>query len=403
MPRPIRFDRNECAGAFGDIGTDLPLIVGMILAVGLDSASVFIMFGLMQIVTGLLYRLPMPVQPLKAMAVLVITQKISGDILYGAGIAIGALMLLLTLTGALAALARLVPLCAVRGIQFGLGLSLASLALRDYVRAEGMAGYIIAALAFAVMLVLLGNRRVPGGLIVILGGVVLAIFFRVDLSALADGAALALPQPHLPRWEHIWTGLFVLALPQLPLSLSNSVIATNQTIADLFPERRVTVRGIGLTYSAMNLFVPFFSGIPVCHGCGGLAGHYAFGGRTGGSVIIYGSIYLLIGLALSQSLEQVLHVFPRPILGVVLLFEALTLMLFMRDQAGDRRALLIALLTALVAFTLPQGYVIGLVVGSTAWYLARRNVILRDGASSATADCATPSPPPASVRAGSDA
>ena len=28
----IRFDRNEVAGAFGDIGTDLPLIVAMILA-----------------------------------------------------------------------------------------------------------------------------------------------------------------------------------------------------------------------------------------------------------------------------------------------------------------------------------------------------------------------------------
>jgi MFS superfamily sulfate permease-like transporter len=377
MRSRTRFDRNEFSGAFGDIGTDLPLIVGMILAVGLDSASVFIMFGLLQVVTGLLYRLPMPVQPLKAMAVLVITEKISSDVLYGAGIAIGALMLLLTLTGVLGALTRLVPLCAVRGIQVGLGLSLASLALEDYVRAEGVEGYIIAALAFIIMLALLGNRRVPGGLILIALGALFALIFRVDLPQIADGFALTLPQPHAPQWEHIWTGLLVLALPQLPLSLSNSVIATRQTIADLFPERRITIRKIGLTYSTMNLAVPWLSGIPVCHGCGGLAGHYAFGGRTGGSVIIYGSLYLVIGLLLSHSLEQVLHVFPRPILGVVLLFEAVTLLLFLRDQAGDRRSLMVALITALIAFSLPHGYVIGLLVGSAMWYLAQSNVILR--------------------------
>jgi hypothetical protein len=48
----FRFDRNELAGAFGDIGTDLPLIVGMIVAAGLDAASVLIMFGLMQYATA---------------------------------------------------------------------------------------------------------------------------------------------------------------------------------------------------------------------------------------------------------------------------------------------------------------------------------------------------------------
>lgn len=375
---PIRFDRNEFSGAFGDIGTDLPLIVGMILAIGLDAASVFIIFGLLQLVTGVLYRLPMPVQPLKAMAVLVITEKIGGDVLYGAGLAIGAIMLLLTLTGGLAVFVRIVPLAAVRGIQFGLGLSLATLALRDYVQADGVEGFVLAGAGFALMLALLGNRRVPGGLVVILLGVIFALAFRVNLQELSQGVAFALPQAHLPQWEHVITGFFILALPQLPLSLSNSVVATKQTVADLFPARPISVRKIGLTYSIMNLSVPWLSGIPVCHGCGGLAGHYAFGGRTGGSVIIYGMLYLTIGLILSQSLEQVLAVFPRPILGVVLLFEAVVLLGFIRDQANDRRALTIALLTALIAFTLPQGYVIALIAGSIMWYLSQRGAILRE-------------------------
>ena len=90
--RAIRFDRNEFAGAFGDIGTDLPLIVGMVLAAKLDVSSVLVMFGAMQILTALFYRMPMPAQPLKAVAVVVIAQKagqkITSDILYGGGLAI---------------------------------------------------------------------------------------------------------------------------------------------------------------------------------------------------------------------------------------------------------------------------------------------------------------------------
>jgi len=95
----IRFDRNELAGAFGDIGTDLPLIIGMILASGLHSSSVLVMFGLMQLFSAFLYGMPMAVQPLKAVAVIVITQHIAPDVLYGGGLAIGIAMLLLTVTG----------------------------------------------------------------------------------------------------------------------------------------------------------------------------------------------------------------------------------------------------------------------------------------------------------------
>src|SRR5216684_3906795 len=129
----VRFDRNEFSGAFGDIGTDFPLIVGMILVCGLDASSVLVLYGALQIFTGLSYGMPMPVQPLKAMAVIVITQKLSADVLYGGGLAIGMVMLLLTVTGAMDWVANAVPRSVVRGIQFGLGLQLAALALKDYV------------------------------------------------------------------------------------------------------------------------------------------------------------------------------------------------------------------------------------------------------------------------------
>lgn len=359
----LRFDRNELAGSFGDIGTDLPLIIGILLATGASSASVFIVFGLMQILTGVVYGLPMPMQPLKAMAVLVITQKLSAGVLYGAGLAIGVIMLALSLSGALSWIAARIPRCVVRGIQFGLGLSLCSLALKTYLPADGMDGYALAAVGFVIVLLLRQSRRFPAALFVIALGVVYALLFKVDTSHVVAGIGLALPKVHVPEWNQILTGLVVLALPQLPLSLSNSVIATHQTVRDLFPERAVSVRRIGVTYGLVNVVNSFLGGIPTCHGCGGLAGHYAFGARTGGSVVIYGTLYVVIGLFFSGVSAEVVKVFPQPVLAVILVFEGLTLLLFIRDVAAVQRDLFIALLVALCAAFLPQGYLIGLLLG----------------------------------------
>jgi len=375
----IIFNRNEFAGSFGDIGTDLPLIVGMVLACHLDGAAALIMFGLMQIMTGLAYGIPMPVQPLKAMAVIMISQKLPGNLLYGAGLAIGLTMIFLTATGLLGWLARIIPKCVVRGIQLGLGIQLATLALKEYVKADGNYGYLIAALCFVLIIALRGSKRFPPSLFVILIGVVYALFFKMDLAKLGGAAGLALPQFHVPALSDILTGFLVLSLPQLPLSISNSVIATKQTVADLFPERAIGVRKIGITYSLMNLINPFFGGIPTCHGAGGLAGHYTFGARTGGSVIIYGSIYLLTGLVFGRGFEEIVKVFPMPVLGVILLFEGLALMSFIKDTVEEKGDLFIALIVAMMAVGLPQGYVIGLVTGTVIFYLKKRGLYERGG------------------------
>ena len=370
----IRFDRNELSGAFGDIGTDFPLIVSMILVSGLDAASVLIMFGLMQTATGLIYGLPMPVQPLKAMAAIVITQKLSGDILYGGGLAIGLLMLFLAATGLINWIARVVPKSVIRGLQFGLGLQLASLALKNYVPAEGMAGYILAAVLFVITLSLLGNRRYPPAPFVILLGILYALILRVDMPALMHSFAFGLPQFHEPSLEDVLTGLVVLAIPQLALSLGNSILATRQIIEDFFPGQPVSIRKISFTYSLMNLIQPFFSGIPVCHGSGGFAGHYTFGARTGGSVILYGLLYLFLGLFFSSGFKEVIQIFPQPVLGIILMFEGLALMKLIRDMTDSKANFVIALMVGLMATTLPYGYLIGLLVGTSLAYLADRQL-----------------------------
>ena len=365
----VRFDRNEFSGAFGDMGTDFPLIAGMILAVGLKPASVLTLFGSMQILTGLLYGIPMPAQPLKAMAVIVITQKASGAALYGGGLAIGVLMLVLAATGLLTLLASAVPKSVVRGIQFGLGLQLATLALRDYVPAEGAGGLILAVFAFFLTLLLLGNRRVPPAPFVLAAGFAFALLFRVHPRLLIQGAGFVPPAMHLPARHDIWVGFYLLAIPQLALSFGNSILATRQISADLFPERDLTIKKIGLTYAAMNLINPFLGGVPTCHGSGGMVGHYTFGARTGGSVIIYGCFYLILGLFFSAAFQQIIPLFPKPVLGIMLLFEALALLLLCRDMAFSVSELAVVLVVGLSALALPYGYVVGLVLGLLLHYL----------------------------------
>jgi MFS superfamily sulfate permease-like transporter len=370
---PIRFDRNEVAGAFGDLGTDLPLLIGVIAASGVDSAGVLILFGLMQVFTGLWYRMPMPVQPLKAFAALVIAQKIPGRVIFGGGLAIGVSMFFLSITGLIDALARLVPKAVVRGIQFGLALQLSTLALTKYVGADGAAGYALAAAAFTITVVLFGNRRWPAALIVIALGVIYALAFKLDFGTAQKAVGLHLPTWHLPQTADILTGAVLLALPQIPLSLGNSILATKQVAQDLFPEREpLTIKKISFTYALMNLVNPFFGGFPVCHGSGGMVGHHAFGARTGGSVVIYGGIFLVMGLFFSQGFADVVQIFPLPVLGVLLLFEALSLATLLRDVSGNRSDLLVALLVGLLCAGLPYGYLVGLIVGTAIYYAMQR-------------------------------
>src|SRR6266581_1986670 len=289
----IRFDRNELSGAFGDMGTDVPLIIGVALASHLDGASVLIMFGVMQILTGFAYRMPMPVQPLKAMAAIVIAQQTAPEILYGAGIAIGLTMLILASSGALTWLARVVPKSVVRGIQFGLGLQLASISLQNYVRAESVTGYLLAGLAFVIVVLLLGNRRLPAALPVVALGLAIAAY-RLDPSSLVASVGLHLPTPHVPQLSDIATGFVLLAL----------------------------------------------------------------------------------GLIFGSGFDHVVRAFPLPILGVLLLFEALSLVWLIRDTADSRLDFPIAALVGLIAVGLPYGYLVGMVVGTMlVWLGARVNLV----------------------------
>jgi hypothetical protein len=369
---PLRFTRAEFAGAFGDLGTDLPLLVGIVVATGMDATTAFVVFGALQIASGLAYRLPMPVQPLKAMAAIAIAGKLAPPLLAAGGLVVGVTMLVLARSGALEWIARTVPKPVVRGIQIGLGLQLANLALTRFIPADGSRGWIVAAVALAIVLWLRDNTRLPAALVVLAFGMLVAAVTWPAATPLPLGFRL----PSLPtRWPtpgEFAQATLLLALPQLALSLGNSVLATKQVVADLFPEREpLTVRRIGTTYALMNLLSAPLGGIPVCHGSGGVAGHYAFGARTGASAVVYGTFLVVSGLLLVGEPAAFQRLFPGPILGTLLLVEAVAVLLLARDLRPSPKWLAFAVACGVVAAFAPYGYALALVGGTLVSLLLR--------------------------------
>lgn len=378
MKKRIEINKNELSGAFGDIGTDLPLIIGMLMVTDLKMSNVLVIYGILQIITAFIYGIPMPVQPLKAVAMIVITQKISSDVIFGGGFAIGIVMLFLVLTGLISWLNRIIPKTVVRGIQLGLGIQLSLLAMKEYIPGESWHAYLVAGVAFMIALVLIGNRKFPPALIILGAGILYSLIVNYSVF---QGIHFSVPVLKFPvlNQKFILTGLVVLAVPQIPLSLGNSIFASKQLANDLFPEKKISVTKLGITYSLMNLLSSFFGGIPVCHGSGGIAGHFTFGGRTGGSTFIYGIFYLLLGIFFSSNSVEILTVFPKPVLGIILLFEGIALIILVKDIITEKKTFFIAIIVAVCSNGLQNGYFIGLVLGTILYYLSNKYLLKHYG------------------------
>ena len=120
----LKFDRVEFAGSLGDLGTLLPIVVAMTLINKLSPSAVFLSFGLFYLITGFYYRLPVPVQPLKAVGAIAIANPamITESVIGASGIIFGVVLLLLAISGTVDRIAKLFTQPVVRGIQLALGL-----------------------------------------------------------------------------------------------------------------------------------------------------------------------------------------------------------------------------------------------------------------------------------------
>ena len=342
-----RYNLSEWAGAFGDLGTLIPFIIGYIAILDIDPLGMLVTFGVFLITSGLYYKTPFPVQPMKAIGGAAITQAtlITPNMVWGAGLFSGLFWLIIGLSGALKYITKLVSKPVIKGIVLGLGISFiiqGTTMMRTDV--------IIGVVALILTIALLTNKRIPAMFVLLVFGVVVTLIKTPDFGheLIAIRPAFRLPQFALSTlsWSDLLPGIFILAIPQIPLTLGNAVIATTAENNRLFPDRPVSENKVAVSKGIMNLISPVIGGVPVCHGVGGMASHVRFGARTGGSVVILGSCLLLLGLFFSGSVTLLFEMIPSSVLGVILLFAGLELAMSARDVGSEKKDFYVLLFTA---------------------------------------------------------
>ena len=359
------YNRMEWAGAFGDVGTLIPFVVAYITIVKMPPLGLLFMFGIALLASGLYYRTPIPIQPMKAIGAAAIAGGISPAALYGSGLTTGLFWLLAGVTGMLRPIAKLATKPVVRGIMLGLGLTFMVDGVHRMTTAPVLAG-----IGLVVTYFLLTNPKVPAMFMLLIIGVVSAVI--MDPQILPELAKIHigfnLPVFSLPMitWNDLVTGTLVFTIPQIPLTLGNAVIAITAENNEHFPDRPVTEKKIAISQGIMNLVSPLFGGIPMCHGAGGMAGHVRFGAKTGGALVILGTILILFALFFSDSVSIIFKIFPNAILGVILFFAGSELAIVTRD-IGDKKAdvYVMIIVAAVAMWNMGAAFIAGVIMDNS--------------------------------------
>jgi MFS superfamily sulfate permease-like transporter len=358
------YNKMEFAGAFGDLGTLIPFVVGYITLNKMDPLGILVAFGLFKIFAGLYFRTPVPIQPMKAIGGMAIAhpEAITHGMIWGSGIFTGFFWLLMGLTGTITWIERITTKPVVRGIMLGLGLSFVM---------EGLSmmreGPLVAVGGVILTLLLLNSKRLPAMLCLLAYGIVMAFIQKPELFKDLSNLSIHFRFPELTfgrmSWQDLLAGFVIFGLPQAPLTLGNAIIGTVAENNQYFADRKVTAKSISIDHGVMNLISTFMGGIPMCHGAGGMAGHIRFGARTGGALVILGIIVLFTGLFLSDSVALLFQVFPRSILGVILFFAGVELALVIKDVKLKKQNLFVLLITAGTAiWNMGVAYLAGLIL-----------------------------------------
>jgi len=381
---PIRFNRQELAGSLGDLGVLLPMAAGLIMINGLDPQRLFLAVGLYYVAAGLYFRTTVPVQPMKVISSMAIAMALPKEQIFLSGLLVGALLLVIGLTGTMARLTRYIPRPVVRGVQLSTGLLLmaqgarftmgtssfqvANHAAEPFLAVQTLGpvplNWLLAAVAFVATFFLLDSRKVPAALVVVGFGLATGLILSNGGEPFRQASALpAFLPPELPTIATFSTALFVLALPQLPMTLGNAVVANADLAQELFGDdaARTTGKALCISMGLANVGSYLMGGMPMCHGAGGLATHYRFGARSAGSNLFIGVAFAALALFLGEQAGVMARMIPLSILGVLLFFGGGQLALTVQDMK-ERSDLFVCL--AIAAVTLASNLAVGYVIGA---------------------------------------
>ena len=388
MAPGYKFNRMELSGSLGDLGTLLPLAIGLILINGLSPTGLFISVGLFYILAGIYYGVPIPVQPMKVISAYSIATAMTVSQITASGLLIGVVLLAIGASGAISFIGRYIPKSVIRGVQLSTGtllmiqgiklmlgtskLQLLQQSAEPYLLLDSIGplpiGIIIGTAGGMLTLLFLGSKKIPAGLLVVSSGLVLGLLLgdHDTLDHIKPGLYLPQMLPFgWPTGPDFTFALFALVLPQIPMTLGNAVIAYADLSKDYFGEHsgKVTYRATCITMGLANLLCCCIGGMPLCHGAGGLAAHYRFGARTGGSNLIIGFIFIILAVFLGPSVLSAVNLLPMSVLGILLLFAGSQLGLTMLDlQTRKEFFVVLVILGITLAANLAAGFIAGAAV-----------------------------------------
>lgn len=387
QPR-YKFDRLELAGSLGDLGTLLPLAIGMILINGLNPAGLFFAIGLFYILSGVYFGVTVPIQPMKVIGAYAIAMGLSSSQILASGLLMTAVLFIIGGTGAMDLIGKYTPKPTVRGVQLSTGVLLMAQGVKfmigtskfqmlrqaaePYLTIQSIGflplGIIVGCIGGFLTLLLLENRKLPAGLVIVLCGICIGILLGTHQGFDQLRIGFYLPQIlpfEFPAMADFTMALLLLILPQIPMTLGNAVIAYADLSREYFGEssKRVTYRSACISMALANFVSFLLGGMPLCHGAGGLAAHYRFGARTAGSNLIIGFIFILLVVFFGAHILAILYLVPMSILGVLLLFAGGQLALTILDLKA-RKELFVALmmLGITLASNLAAGFIIGILI-----------------------------------------
>lgn len=377
LPRALHVDRHELAGAVGDVGVLVPIATALVVANGLQPTAALLPAGLLYIAVALIYRLPIPVQPLKAFGAIAIAEGLGSNVIAAGALLMGVTFVVLGRLGAIDAAARAFPKPLIRGVQLTVGLLFLKVSwglvhappesFDDHVAGFGW----LLGLALVVMAAALALRRHLVSLALVGGGIVIALT-RADGQLGLGPSPLALPSLHTAT---LWTASVVLVIPQLPLTFANSCVATSDAARAYFGTRAAAVRPgrLATSLGIANLLSGAIAGMPVCHGAGGMTAHRAFGARSGGAPLAMGTLLVVLALGFGAGLAAVLSAFPLSILAGMLATAGLLHIALLRDLTGAPAwALAILVGVVGVALNLAVALALGLALWWVPTWIARR-------------------------------
>ena len=388
MDNQYKFNRLEFAGSLGDLGTLLPIAIGMILINGLNPSGLFITVGLFYILSGLYFGVTTPVQPMKVIGACAIATAMSASQILASGLLMGLLLIVIGVSGAITVIGKYIPKSVVRGVQLSTGTLLMAQGIKfmlgtstiqvlqqsaePYLALQNVGpipiGIIIGVCGLVLTLILLENKKLPAGLLVVFAGLIIGLIIGTHEGL--DKLRISINFPDFmpfsfPCKADFAFALFALVLPLTPMTIGNAVIADADLSRKYFKEKskKVTHRALCISMALGNFLSFLFGGMPLCHGAGGLAAQYRFGARTAGSNLMIGFIFILLVVLFGSRMLSIFYLMPMSILGVLLLFAGSQLALTIMDLRA-RKDLFVALiiLGITLASNLASGFVSGIVL-----------------------------------------